>query len=81
MVESEGRFHLHDLCKRLIYAEVSSRVSQLSPWKHRDEEREASGQRVSRDWGQITRNDSTNISRWDSVVETTRMRKTKKLLE
>lgn len=46
VIESIGRLDLCDLRKWLVNAKISIRVGELSPWKHRDEEREASGQRV-----------------------------------
>ena len=47
----DGTCDLCDLWQGLINAEISSRIGELLPWKHRDEEREASGQRVPRGRG------------------------------
>ena len=43
VIESERRLDLCDLCEGLVYAKISIRVGELSPWKHRDEERETCG--------------------------------------
>lgn len=51
MIESIGRLDLCDLREGLVNAKISIRVGELSPWKHRDKEREASGQCVPRGRG------------------------------
>ena len=46
VIKGVCRFDLCDLWQGLINAEISSRIGELLPWKHGDEEREASGQSV-----------------------------------